>query len=54
MYRNPRMEKIPIKLFVDSSQLKKAIYSTHLVTEKLLRINIAEIKQMITDKKKKG
>ena len=53
MYRNPRMEKIPIKLFVDSSQLKKAIYSTHLVTEKLLRINIAEIKQMITDKKKK-
>ena len=53
LYKEPRAEKIPIKMFVDSSQLKKAINSSHLVTEKLLRINIAEIKQLVLDKKKK-
>lgn len=53
LFQDPRAEKIPIKIFVDSSQLKKAINSTHLVTEKLLRLNIAEIKQMIHDPKKK-
>ena len=53
LYKNTRAEHIPIRIFVDSSQLKKAVNSSHLVTEKLLRINIAEIKQMLQDKKKK-
>ena len=38
---------------MDSSQLKKAIDSTHLVTEKILRLNIAEIKQVVQDPKRK-
>ena len=53
LYKDARAKRIPIKIFVDSAQLKKAIYSSHLVTEKLLRINIAEIKQMILNDKTK-
>lgn len=47
LYNNPRKMKIPIHVYVDSNQLFKAIESTRMVTEKLLRINIAELKQTI-------
>ena len=50
LYQNPRKKEIPIEMYVDSKQLFKAASSTHMVTEKLLRINIAEIKQMLSDK----
>ena len=53
LFKNTRAENIPIKIFVDSSQLKKAIESSHLVTEKLLRLNIAEIKQIVQNPKKR-
>ena len=40
-------------MFFDSSQLKKAIDLTHLVTEKLLRLNISEIKQLVQNQEMK-
>ena len=39
--------KIKINLIVDSKSLKDAIHSTSLVKDKLLRINMAAIKQMV-------
>ena len=47
LYQNGNKKVIPINVFIDSRQLKLAISSSHLVTEKLLRINIAEIKQLV-------
>lgn len=47
LFQNSKKRQIPIHVFVDSSQLKSSIQSSHLVSEKLLRINIAEIKQMV-------
>lgn len=49
LYKDSRAHRIPIHMYVDSKQLFKAISSNHMVTEKLLRINIAELKQMIND-----
>ena len=49
LYKNSRKQKIPIRIFTDSIQLRKSLYSTHLVTEKLLRITIAEMKQIINE-----
>ena len=53
LFKDHSARKIPIRMFVDSSQLKKAIDSTHLVTEKLLRLNIAEIKQLVQNQEMK-
>ena len=47
LYNDPRKKAISIHVYVDSNQLFKAIESTRMVTEKLLRINIAELKQTI-------
>ena len=49
LFRDCRKQKIPIKIFTDSIQLRKSLYSTHLVTEKLLRVTIAEMKQVINN-----
>ena len=40
-------EKIKIQNVIDSRSLLDAVYSTSMVDDKLLRINIAAIKQMI-------
>ena len=50
LYRNPRQKEIPIHMYTDSKQLFRAISSTHMVSEKLLRLNIAEVKQIVGDK----
>lgn len=50
LYRNPRKRGIPISMYVDSKQLFRAISSTHMVNEKLLRLNIAEVKQIVENK----
>ena len=47
LYQDPRKKEIPIHMYVDSKQLFKAISSTHMVQEKLLRLNIAEVKQIV-------
>lgn len=47
LFNNPRSKTIPIEVYVDSSQLFKAIGSTHMITDKLRRLNIAELKQLI-------
>lgn len=49
LFGDSRKHKIPIKIYTDSIQLRKALYSTHMVTEKLLRITIAEMKQVISN-----
>jgi len=49
LYRDVKAHKTPIHIFVDCSQLYKAVSSTHMVTEKLLRLNLAEVKQLIND-----
>ena len=48
LYKKP-CKSIPILVCTDSIQLRKALISTHLVTEKLLRITIAEMKQILED-----
>lgn len=53
MFQNAKSKKIPITIYTDSIQLRKALYSNHLVTEKLLRITIAEMKQIVQDKTEK-
>ena len=53
MFKDVRAQKIPIHVFVDCSQLYKALSSTHMVSEKLLRLNVAELKQMINNKNQK-
>ena len=40
-------EKIRILVVIDSKSLWDAVYSTHQVDDKMLRINIAAIKQMV-------
>ena len=47
LWNQPRSNKIPVEIYVDSSQLFKAISSTHMITDKLRRLNIAELKQLI-------
>lgn len=47
LWNQPRSNKITIEVYVDSSQLFKAISSTHMITDKLRRLNIAELKQLI-------
>ena len=47
LHQDLRKAIIPIHVYIDSSQLFKAIASNHLVTEKLLRITIAELKELI-------
>ena len=47
--KNTTGENMPFKIFTDSIQLRKALYSTNLVTEKPLRITIAEMKQILED-----
>jgi hypothetical protein len=49
LFRDATGHKTPIHVFVDCSQLYKAVSSTHMVTEKLLRLNIAEVKQLTND-----
>ena len=44
---NINQKKLPIIVYVDSDQLKSSLSSSHLVSEKLLRINVAEIKQVV-------
>ena len=39
--------KLPIKAKVDCRSLVEAVYSTHSVEEKLLRIDMASIKQIV-------
>ena len=48
LFNNTRSYQIPIHMYVDSKQLFSAISSNHMVTEKLLRINIAELKEMVS------
>ena len=47
--KNTSGKNLPIKIFTDSIQLRKALYSTNLVTEKPLRLTIAEMKQVLED-----
>ena len=49
LYKDTRAHRIPIHMYVGSKQLFKAVSSNHMVTEKLLRINIAELNNMIND-----
>lgn len=46
LLNNNHQKIIPIKCFVDNSDLVKAIKSSELVREKRLRIEIASIKEM--------
>lgn len=48
LFNNARSYQIPIHMYVDSKQLFSAVSSNHMVTEKLLRINIAELKEMVS------
>ena len=43
------VEKVRVKLVTDSKSLHDAIYSTSLVKDKMLRINIAAIKQSMEE-----
>ena len=44
---NDHQKTIPIKCFVNNSDLVEAIKSTKLVADKRLRIGIASIKEML-------
>jgi len=45
-----KKDDIPIKAYVDSRNVNEAIHSTKLIVEKRLRIDIANIKQMLKER----